>query len=151
MIMRYLIRAVKYLLAFCVLYLAVVWISIATNPAMDGSVWDYVAATYATQRGKMLMLAVVVLSAAYPSFGFMSRRVNWNMAAQRDRLIEVFAAAGFSLKSEQEGKMVFRANNAIDKLVMLFEDEITVTADGEEVIVEGIRRGVAKVIYRYLS
>ena len=69
--MRYLIRAVKYLLAFCVLYLAVVWISIATNPAMDGSVWDYVAATYATQRGKMLMLAVVPMQPAAP-------HQNWN-------------------------------------------------------------------------
>lgn len=149
--MRYLIRAVKYLLAFCVLYLGVVWISIATNSALEGSVWDYVSATYVTQRGKMLMLAVVALSAAYPSFGFMKRRVKWNMAEQRDRLIEIFAAAGFSLKSEQEGKMIFRANNVLDKLVMLFEDEISVSADGDEIVVEGIRRGVAKVIYRYLN
>ena len=151
LIMRDLISAVKYFLAFCVLYVGVVWLSILTSKGMDISVWDSISATMATERGRMLALAVVVLSAAYPSFGFMSRRVNWNMAAQRDRLIEVFAAAGFSLKSEQEGKMVFRANNAIDKLVMLFEDEITVTADGDEIIVEGIRRGVAKVIYRYLS
>ena len=137
------------MLAFCVLYLGVVWISIATNPAMDGSVWDYVSATYATQRGKMLMLAVVALSAAYPSFGFMKRRVKWNMAEQRDRLIEIFAAAGFSLKSEQEGKMVFRANNALDKLMMLFEDEITVEQYGQWIDITGIRRGVAKVVYHF--
>lgn len=149
--MRYLIRAAKYLLAFCVLYLGVVWISIATNSAMEGSVWDYVAATFATQRGKMLMLAVVVLSAIYPRMGFMSRRVKWDMENNYDRLLEIFAAAGFSLKQKQDGKLIFRANNIFDKLIMLFEDEITVTVEGDEIVVEGIRRGVARVIYRYLS
>lgn len=149
--MRYLIRAAKYLLAFCVLYLGVVWVSIATNSAMEGSVWDYVAATFATQRGKMLMLAVVVLSAIYPRMGFMSRRVKWDMESNYDRLLEIFAAAGFSLKQKQDGKLVFRANNILDKIIMLFEDEITVTAEGDEIVVEGIRRGVARVIYRYLN
>ena len=147
--MRYLIRAAKYLLAFCVLYLGVVWISIATNSAMEASVWDYVAATFATQRGKMLMLAVVVLSAIYPRMGFMSRRVKWDMENNYDRLLEIFAAAGFSLKQKQDGKLIFRANNIFDKIIMLFEDEITVEQYGQWIDITGIRRGVAKVVYHF--
>lgn len=148
LIMRYLIRAVKYFFAFCVLYVGVVWLSILTQKGMDISVWDSISATMATERGRMLALAVVALSAAYPFFGFVKRSVRWNMATDADRLVEIFAAAGFALKEQGEGKMVFKANNILDRLVMLFEDEIVVEQQGEQIILSGIRRGVAKAIYR---
>lgn len=148
LIMRYLIRAVKYFFAFCVLYVGVVWLSILTQKGMDISVWDSISATMATERGRMLALAVVALSAAYPFFGFVKRSVKWDMATEADRLVEIFAAAGFALKLKSEGKMVFKANNILDRLVMLFEDEIVVEQQGEQIILSGIRRGVAKVIYR---
>ena len=70
------------------------------------------------------------------------------MATDADRLVEIFAAAGFALKLKSEGKMVFKANNILDRLVMLFEDEIVVEQQGEQISLSGIRRGVAKVIYR---
>ena len=146
--MRYLIRAVKYFFAFCVLYVGVVWLSILTQMGMDISVWDSISATMATERGRMLALAVVALSAAYPFFGFVKRSVKWDMATDADRLVEIFAAAGFALKLKSEGKMVFKANNILDRLVMLFEDEIVVEQQGEQITLNGIRRGVAKVIYR---
>ena len=146
--MRYLIRAVKYFFAFCVLYVGVVWLSILTQKGMDISVWDSISATMATERGRMLALAVVALSAAYPFFGFVKRSVRWNMATDADRLVEIFAAAGFALKEQGDGKMVFKANNILDRLVMLFEDEIVVEQQGEQITLDGIRRGVAKVIYR---
>ena len=148
LIMRYLIRAVKYFFAFCVLYVGVVWLSILTQKSMDISVWDSISATMATERGRMLALAVVALSAAYPFFGFVKRSVKWDMATDADRLVEIFAAAGFALKEQGEGKMVFKANNILDRLVMLFEDEIVVEQQGEQITLDGIRRGVAKVIYR---
>jgi hypothetical protein len=148
LIMRYLIRAVKYFFAFCVLYVGVVWLSILTQKGMDISVWDSISATMATERGRMLALAVVALSAAYPFFGFVKRSVEWDMASEADRLVEIFAAAGFALKEQGEGKMVFKANNILDRLVMLFEDEIVVEQQGEQITLSGIRRGVAKVIYR---
>lgn len=148
LIMRYLIRAVKYFFAFCVLYVGVVWLSILTQKGMDISVWDSISATMATERGRMLALAVVALSAAYPFFGFVKRSVKWDMATEADRLVEIFAAAGFAIKEQGEGKMVFKANNILDRLVMLFEDEIVVEQQGEQITLDGIRRGVAKVIYR---
>ena len=147
LIMRYLIRAVKYFFAFCVLYVGVVWLSILTQKGMDVSVWNSISATMATERGRMLALAVVALSAAYPFFGFVKRSVKWDMTTDADRLVEIFAAAGFALKEQGEGKMVFKANNILDRLVMLFEDEIVVEQQGEQITLDGIRRGVAKVIY----
>ncbi len=148
MIMRYLIRAVKYLLAFCVIYLAVVWLSLKTMRGMDVSVMDYVVATLQTTRGQLLMAAVVVLSAFYPRFGFMTRRVECDMAEERDSLLANMALAGYTLREESEGRMVFRATSILDRIVMLFEDEIVVEQYAQWINITGIRRGVAKVMYR---
>ena len=145
LIMRYLIRAVKYFFAFCVLYVGVVWLSILTQKGMDISVWDSISATMATERGRMLALAVVALSAAYPFFGFVKRSVKWSMATDADRLVEIFAAAGFALKEQSEGKMVFKANNILDRLVMLFEDEVRVRQCGDKIEVSGLRRIAARM------
>lgn len=141
-------RAVKYFAAFCVIYLAVVWLSVSTMNGYEQSVWDYVWATLQTTRGQLLVVAVVVLSAFYPRFGFITRRVEWDMEDERDQIIATFALAGFSLREEGDGRMVFRADNMLDRLVMLFEDEITVVQYGQWIDITGIRRGVAKVVYR---
>ena len=146
--MKYLIRAVKYFLAFCVLYVGVVYLSIMTSKGMELSVWQYIVAAFATTKGKMLGAAVVVLSALYPRMGFMTRRVECDMQEERDYLLQMFAVAGFSLKEESEGRMVFRADNILSRLVMLFEDDITVEQYGQWIDITGIRRGVAKVVYR---
>ncbi|MBO7342865.1 MAG: hypothetical protein J6U45_02345 [Alistipes sp.] len=146
--MRYLIRAVKYLLAFCVIYLAVVWLSLKTMRGMDVSVMDYVLATLHTTKGQLLLAAVVVLSAFYPRFGFMTRRVECDMAEERDSLLANMALAGYTLREESEGRMVFRATSILDRIVMLFEDEIVVEQYAQWINITGIRRGVAKVMYR---
>ena len=146
--MRYFIRALKYFAAFCVLYFAIVWLSVMTTKGMDISAWDYIVANFQTTRGQLLGLAVVVLSAVYPRMGFMTRRVECDMEAERDYILRVFAAAGFTLKEESDGRMVFRADNILSRLFMLFEDEIVGEQYGQWIDISGIRRGVAKVLYR---
>ena len=146
--MKYLVRSVKYFVAFCVIYVAVVWLSLKTTRGMEVSVVDYILATLSTTKGQLLMAAVVVLSAFYPRFGFMTRRVECDMEEEKDVIIAAFARAGFSLKGESDGRMLFRATNVLDRIVMLFEDEIVVEQQGEHITLSGIRRGVAKVIYR---
>lgn len=146
--MKYFVRALKYFAAFCVLYVAIVWLSVITTKGMDISAWDYIVANFQTTRGKLLGLAVVVLSAVYPRMGFMTRRVECDMETERDYILRVFAAAGFTLKEESEGRMVFRADNILSRLFLLFEDEIVVEQYGQWIDISGIRRGVAKVLYR---
>lgn len=147
--MKYFVRALKYFTAFCVLYLVIVWLSLKTTKGLEVDMWDYIVATFQTTRGKMLGLAVIVLSAAYPRFGFITRRVECDMVDERDYLLRVFAVAGFSLKEESEGRMVFRADNILSRLVMLFEDDIVVEQYGQWIDITGIRRGVARVLYRW--
>ena len=146
--MRYFVRAVKYLFAFCVLYVGIVWLSMATGHDMGVSMWEQIAATFQTTRGQLLGLAVVVLSAVYPRMGFITRRVECSMEEDSEQVMNAFTMSGYKLVSEEEGRKVFRAAGVIDKLIMLFEDEIVVEQYGQWVEIKGIRRGVARVYYR---
>ena len=146
--MKYVIRAIKYFVAFCVLYLGIVWLGLKSSNGMEHSVWESVMMTMQTTRGLMLAAAVVVLSALYPRFGFMSRRVECDMVEDREQLLNAFSLSGFALKEESDSRMVFRADNLARRIVMLFEDEIVVEQYAQWVEITGIRRGVANAAYR---
>ena len=146
--MKYVIRAIKYFVAFCVLYLGIVWLGLKSSNGMEHSVWESVMMTMQTTRGLMLAAAVVVLSALYPRFGFMSRRVECDMVEDREQLLKAFSLSGFALKEESDSRMVFRADNLARRIVMLFEDEIVVEQYAQWVEITGIRRGVANAAYR---
>lgn len=147
--MRYLVKCVKYFVAFCVLYVALVWLATKTSSAgLDISVWDSIMTTLQSQRGWMLMVAVVLLSAFYPRFGFMTRQVEAQLDDDREQIIKAFELSGFALYSESDEKLVFRGDNILKRGFMLFEDEITVSQYGQWVVLSGNRRGVAKAEYR---
>ncbi|MBR2398348.1 MAG: hypothetical protein IKA96_00105, partial [Alistipes sp.] len=67
---RYILCAVKYLLAFIVLYLGLLWLSQRVS-GIDVALIDSVVATLQTRKGQLLVVAVVVLAAMYPKWGFL--------------------------------------------------------------------------------
>ena len=67
---------------------------------------------------------------------------------RREQILNAFRSAGFSLRSNEDGVMTFRADNFGQKLMLLGEDEIKVSQYGQWIVLDGIRRGVARVQYR---
>lgn len=144
---RYILCAVKYLLAFIVLYLGLLWISQRVS-GVDVPLFDSVMATLQTRKGQMLVVAVVVLAAMYPKWGFITRRVECDMTEDREQILAAFQASGFELVAENEDKMVFRADNIVRRLSFLLEDEIELSQYGQWVEIRGIRRAAARIVYR---
>ena len=144
---RYILCAVKYLLAFIVLYLGLLWISQRVS-GVDVPLLDSVMATLQTRKGQMLVVAVVVLAAMYPKWGFITRSVECDMTEDREQILAAFQASGFELVAENSGKMIFRANNIVRRLSFLLEDEIELTQCGQSVEIRGIRRAAARIVYR---
>ena len=145
--MKYILCAVKYLLAFIVLYLGLLWISQRVS-GVDVALFDAVSATLQTRRGQLLVLALVALSAMYPKWGFIKRSVECTIAEDREQIMAAFKASGYELVAESEGKMVFRADNVVRRLMFLLEDEVTLTQCGQSVEIQGIRRAAAHIVYR---
>lgn len=144
---RYIVCAVKYLLAFIVLYLGLLWLSQRVS-GVDVSLFDSVMFTLQTTKGKLLVAAVVVLAAMYPKWGFIVRRVECDMTEDREQILAAFQASGFELVAEDGDKMVFHADNVVRRLSFLLEDEICVTQYGQWCEIRGIRRAAARIAYR---
>ena len=143
--MKYLIRSVKYFIALCVLYLIIMALMLLTNTSVLTPSETFSALVHST-RGQVLIVAVVLLSALYPKFGFIRRQEK-----NREQILNAFVSEGFKPVRESEHEMVFRADSLFKRLTLLFEDEIRVTQTGEWITIEGIRRGVARVYYRLQS
>lgn len=146
---KYIIRSVKYFFALCVLCAAVMALNMLTRDTLSPSEWFY--AMFHTTRGLLMPAVIVVLAALYPLFGFTVRKIEGDVEADREQIVNAFRSAGFSLRGEEKGVLLFRADRFAKKLLMLGEDEIKVSQYGQWIVLDGIRRGVARVEYRLES
>ncbi len=145
--MQYLIRSLKYFAALCVLCLALMALMLLTGTS-DLTFAQTLHVMFRTDRFLTLFLAILVLAALYPRFGFVTRRIEGDVEENRTQIVNAFRSAGFSLHGEREGAMTFRADTFLHRTMLLFEDEITVRQYGQWIELDGIRRGVARVEYR---
>lgn len=143
---KYLIRSAKYFVALCVLLVAIMALNRAMGSTLTIRETFYVM--FHTTRGLLLPVVVVVLALCYPRFGFIVRRIEGDTELDREQIVNAFRSAGFSLRREEEGTLFFRADGFVQKLLLLWEDEIRVSQYGQWIELDGIRRGVARVQYR---
>lgn len=138
------VRSVKYFVHLCVLCAAVLLVMyLAGLLAVDPG--QLPALLFASWRGWVLLAAIVVLSAAYPFTGFVTRRVEGDLDADRERIVNAFRAEGFELASQNEEEMTFRAANALRRLWLHFDDEVRVGQFGQWIELSGQRRTVVRV------
>ena len=145
--MQYFIRSLKYFCALCVICTAIMALMLVTGTSAL-SLEETLYVMFHTDRYAMLLAAIVVLALLYPRFGFVRRKVEGDMEEHREQIVNAFRSAGFRLHAQTVDEMTFRAGNFALKLLLLGEDEIKVTQYGQWILLDGIRRGVARVEYR---
>lgn len=151
-VVLHIIRSVKYLLFLCVLYVALEWVilTFAPSPATEGyDIWMILEARLAEDRGMMLVGAFILLAAFYPLFGFMHKRID-GCSFERDmaRINNAMQLYGFKLKEDRGDVKIYKADNIIRSLTMLFEDKIEVRAVEGGVEFSGLRSKTARVVYQ---
>ena len=77
----------------------------------------------------------------------MVRRVEGDIEENREQILNAFRSAGFSLRSDEDGVMTFRADNSGKKRCCWAKTK-KVSQYGQWIVLDGIRRGVARVQYR---
>lgn len=148
---RYFVRALKYLVWLIVLFVALYALMMVTGTSRVSAQQAWME-VYSSSRGILMMIVIVLLAAAYPFFGFVRRTVNAGITDDRDSILRAFNESGFTLAWESPAQMVFKASAPIKKLRLLWEDTITVTADGDgRIILEGIRRETVRIEFRLNS
>ncbi|MBO7198531.1 MAG: hypothetical protein J6V26_00690 [Alistipes sp.] len=149
---RYFIRAVKYLLLLCVLYVGLEWLMLtfAPDPTIEGlSLTELLQLRFAENRGKMLVVAIIVLSALYPRFGFMTSRIE-ECSYERDgaRIDNAMRLYGFKLIEERGDIKIYGADTILRRLMLMFEDRIEVRSIDGGIEIKGLRRSVARIAYQ---
>lgn len=144
--MKYLIRSLKYFIALCVLCVVLMALMILTGSS-NLTAEETIYLMFHSDRFVLLGVAMVVLAAAYPRFGFITRRVEGDVEQHRTQINNALHTAGFRLIKEDDGVLYFRGDGVLKRLSLLFEDEISVRQYGQWIEIEGIRRGVAKAWY----
>lgn len=137
---RYWIRSVKYLFAFCVLYVGMLWVMHQFQNPFDWTFQQRLQMMFEDDwRGEGMIVATIILAMTYPFFGYAKRKISGNIVIDREQLDHAADFTGLSLVSESENELVYRAKG-LRRVVMLFEDEVRVRQVGDEVEISGLRR-----------
>ena len=145
--MNSLVRSVKYFVHLCVLCAAVILVMYVAG-LLAVAPGELPALLFASWRGWVLMAAIVILSAAYPFTGFVTRRVEGYLEEDRERIVNAFRAEGFELSGEDGEGMTFRAANSLRQLWLHLDDEVRVAQFGQWIELSGQRRTVVRVAPR---
>lgn len=134
---KYLIRSVKYFIALCVLYVAMMALMHYSEhaPITFAQRWELL---FATWRGWGMVVATILLAATYPFFGFAKRAFEGNIIADREEFAMAAEVSGLELVSATETELRYRAKG-LRRLVKLYEDEVVVRQNGNQVEVDGLR------------
>ena len=122
----------------------------APDPSIEGmSLGELLQMRFAESRGKMLVVAIIVLAALYPRFGFMTSRIE-ECSYERDgaRIDNAMRHYGFKLIEERGDIKIYGADTILRRLTLMFEDRIEVRAVAGGVELRGIRRAVARIAFQ---
>jgi hypothetical protein len=150
--MKYVIRAVKYLVKLTLL-LALVFtlmqLSGTSDIRSEGGIAGFFRSFISTQRGQIFAVALLVWCALYPAVEYKRRHLNYDMARRRSAIIKALNAGGMRLASSDEGRMVFCGESPGRRLWWLGEEAVTITANPSGGLdIEGPRRFVMEAEHR---
>ncbi len=134
---KYLIRSVKYLVALCVLYVAMMALMHYSEhaPITFAQRWELL---FSTWRGWGMVVATILLAVTYPFFGFAKRSFEGNIVADREEFTMAAEVSGLELVKATEKELVYRAKG-LRRLIKLYEDSVVIRQNGTQIEVEGLR------------
>ena len=144
--MKYAIRAVKYFF-YIIIIVAIMFGILMAVGYLDTDINSLFKNGY----NSLWQIAIVfaLLSALYPSFGFMKKDVivpgEYNEI--RPIVIKAMEERGYSLESEEGENLTFRRNGGLSRLTRMLEDRITLTRDITGFQMEGLRKDVVRLVY----
>ena len=144
--MKYLIRSLKYLVYFFIVFLLIVGIIYLTMKS------DGVTLNNMFEEGAWLKITImfIIIAAVYPYFGFkkVTARVEGDFSKHINSVIEMLKNFDYSVENQDvNGIITFRHNRKAARVSRMMEDRITIDYSGDKVTVEGLRRDLTRIVY----
>lgn len=144
--MKYLIRSLKYLLYFLVIFFIIVGLLF---------LWQYTKNTDITFAGLFregslpkLVIFFLLVAAIYPALGFVKRKfhLNGDYSKYAGTIEDTLKDAGYEIGSKDDEKVVFRHRKAITRLTRMYEDAIVFDLREDPIVVDGLRKDVDRIL-----
>ncbi len=143
--MRYLIRALKYLVYFVVLFFVIVGIIWLITPKTDGGF----SLSAMFQPGALPKIAILflVIAAGYPYFAFTKRKVylGGTFAEKSDVILTGFEQWGYEIENEEPQQISFRLKSKTGRFTRMYEDRIVIETQNEPIVLNGYRRDIDRM------
>ena len=134
---KYFVRSVKYFIALCVLYVAMMALMHYSEHSVVtfAQRWELL---FSTWRGWGMVVATILLAATYPYFGFTKRAFEGSITTDREEFAMAAEVSGLELVAGCDTELRYRTKG-LRRLVKLYEDEVVVRQNGTQIEVEGLR------------
>lgn len=139
---NYLLHSLKYFIKLVVL-MALIYLLMYFTNTLSLSIEALLG-----QQGFILLVAITVLSLVYPSLGFVKRNIVADIVVDKEDIIKAFMVSGYTLDKEENGVMTFHLSSMFKRALSLFDDKITLYQEGNQIVLEGARKGVVQVEFR---
>jgi len=141
--MKYVIRAVKYLVYFTVMCSIILILTFHFSVKPEGlTLMDMLLVDGSLY--KMLAFFVAV-AAIYPALGFQKKPLYVsNVKENRKQIVELFENANYVIASEDATSISFKLRNPFLRLMRLYEDYVTIDFSENPVMIEGLRKDVLR-------
>lgn len=144
--MKYLIRSVKYLLYFVIVFcLCVLVVMIFSHQPLS-------AIPTLFKEGSMLPIALIFVGVAaiYPAVGYRKARLvlDGEWPETRDAIVKTMQSADYELAEEDDTKMVWRSKRPVIRFTRMWEDTITFERQENDptlVLVDGPSRDTFRI------
>lgn len=144
--MRYLIRALKYLVYFAIIFFLIVGIVyLFSAQKMAGISF---AGLFKEGSLPKIALFFVAVSAIYPKLSFYKKELylNGDFTKYAGMIGDVMKSLGYVPESSEPGSVTYRKEGTYARLTRMFEDRITFETAGNPVRVEGYRKDLMRIL-----
>lgn len=144
--MRYLIRALKYLVYFAIIFFLIVGIVFlfSNQKAAGLSFADLF------REGSLPKIAIffVAVSAIYPKLSFYRKELylNGDFTKYAEMVDEVMGNQGYVREKATAGKVTYIKKSAYARLTRMYEDRVTFETADTPVYVEGYRKDLLRIM-----
>lgn len=143
--MRYLIRSLKYLVYFAIIFILIVGVVyMFSSQKLAG-----LSFVELFQEGSLpkILLFFVVVAAFYPYLSFQKKEMMLDsVASNSDMLDEVMRGFGYVRENPGRGAVSYVKQSVYQRLTRMYEDRITFFEEGGRVYVEGYRKDLLRII-----
>jgi hypothetical protein len=147
---KYILRSVKYLIKLLVIFAILFAFMRRSETSMLSfdTLDTFIASYFATWRGWLFSIVVVLWCAIYPRVEFVVRHLDYDLVADKEGIVKALNAGGMNLVGESDGRMVF-AGSGFRRIWYVWDDVVTLTANPAGGFdLEGPRRFVTEAMQR---